>query len=120
MKRSILAVAALLLFLSSATYASTARHERRMERRHAWFWGPVLVWLEMGHHQHEMRMERPCEHARPPQHWDRENRGLGWRWGWWFGRHEGWDRNDQRHPDRHGWQGPRDGGHEHGRGGDRG
>ena len=105
MKRSIIAVAALLLLLgASTTYASPRRAPRRPR-----FWGSMLCWLGFGHHHHPPRMARPHPPAhRPPAFAP----GRGWQ----RGRHHGWHRNDPPHGRRP------DGGErrEGGRGGNRG
>lgn len=127
MKRSIIAIAAFMLLLSSTTYAAPSRPVR-----HPLFWGSLLIWLGLEHHNWGMRVVREYEHGRrppefvpghacpPPEHRERESLGRGWHRGWLFGGHYGWDRNDQNHGDRQKLQGPQDGDNGHGREGGRG
>lgn len=117
MKRSIIAGAVLLLLFSGVTYAAPPRPRPRPR----FFLGPVLSWLGFGNHW-QVRVVRPYPPARrlpvfahrPAVHYNR-----GWHWGWNNGRHIGWDRNDRNHRDRRGQDRPRDGEHQHGRGGGR-
>ena len=115
MKRSLIAIAALLLLLSSTTYATPPRSQRRVR----FFWGPVLAWFGFGHHHGQDRMERQCPPAhRPPAFDHRPNPGrhLGWE----RGRHNGWNHNDQPRGQRPGNGRPREDEHGNGRGGGRG
>ena len=126
MKRSIIAVAALLLLAASTTYATPPRAPRRPR-----FWGSVLCWFGFGHHGPH-RMARPHEHGHhppafapeqlPPGHRGRPYHGRGRHRGWERGRHNGWDRDDGHHGGRPGPDRPREGerggysGHGRGRG----
>jgi hypothetical protein len=79
MKRSIITVAALLLLLSSATYAAPPRPVRRAPR----FWGSVLCWLGFGQHRAPAftvrpRVVRPHVIVLGP----RRHRDNGWHYGW--------------------------------------
>ncbi|MBN2464814.1 hypothetical protein JXD38_04210 [candidate division WOR-3 bacterium] len=117
MKRSIIAVAALLLLLSSATYASPPRPARRHPR----FWSSVLCWLGFGHHRGPAIVVRPkVVRPRVVVLGPRRHSDNGWHWGWRNGRHYSWNRkNDRNHRGRPGDQRPHDGEHGRGRGGDR-
>jgi len=110
MRRSIIAVAALLLLLSSTTYATPRRSPRRAPR--ARFWSVVLCWLGHNHHPRH-------EYGRlPPDHRGRPHYGPGWHFGWERGQHNGWDR-DREHENRGRGPGPgrpREGDRGHGRG----
>ena len=106
MKRSLSAVAALVLLLSSTTYASPLRSHRRMR----FVWGPVLAWFGFGH-QHDGRMARHDEYGRrplayapdqgyvPPGHRGRPNHGRGWHFGWQNGQHRGRNHDNGEHRD---------------------
>jgi hypothetical protein len=127
MKRSLIAVAALVLLLSSATYASPPRAPRGVR----FFWGPVLAWFGFGHH-HDGRMARHDEYGRrppayapdqgyvPPGYRGRPYFGRGRHFGWQNGQHKGWDRHDSGRGDRRGSDGPSQGDHRNGRGDDHG
>jgi len=121
MKRSLIAVAALVLLLSSATYATPRRARRRAPR--ARFWGTLLCWLGHSHHHGHERCAPRHEYGRtPPGYRGRPN--PGWHWGWQNGRHKGWDRNDPHRRERRGSDRPHErergrghgGGHGRGRG----
>ena len=119
MKRSLIAIAAFLLLLSSTTYASPPRSRVRMR----FFWGPVLAWFGFGH-QHDGRMAWQDEYGRrppayapehgymPPGQRGRPNHGHGWQ----NGQHKGWDRHDPGRRDRGGSDGSGEGEHGNGRG----
>lgn len=119
MKRSLIAVVALLLLASSATYAAPPRRPR-------FFLGPVLWWLGLVHHE-QTWAPRPDqyghrEHAYAPGHWQMPPwiKGTpyysrGWHWGWQNGRHYGWERNNPGRREK-----PRTGGPDQGRGGGHG
>jgi hypothetical protein len=117
MKRSIIGVAALLLLLSSATYAAPPRPRPRP----GFVLGRVLAWFGLGQHW-QVRVVRPCPPAphppafahSPKAHYDR-----GWHWGWLNGRRIGHGRNDSNRRDRRDSERPRDGEHEQGHGGGR-
>jgi hypothetical protein len=119
MKRSIVAVAALLLLLSSATYANPPRAQRRA--RHVPFWFSVLCWLGHDHQYDHGRYAPRHEYGYlPPGHRGRPERDWGWHRGWDNGRHNGWDRKDGDRGDRHGSGRPNEHEHENGRGGGHG
>ena len=133
MKRSLIAIAALMLLLSSATYASPPRP--KVQAR--FFWGPLLAWFGFGHH-HDGRMARHDEYGSrppayapdqgymPPGHRGRPYFGHGWHRGRQNGRyygwnqndgHRGWNRDNGEHRDGEGGgRGQQDHGHERGRG----
>ncbi len=99
MKRSIIAVAAVLLLLGASTTYASPRRPRRPR-----FWGAVFCWLGLGHHE-PIRMARPHPHGHRLPALEPGHRGgppPGGHWGWRNGRHEGWNRNDPprgRRPD---------------------
>jgi len=116
MKRSIIAVAALLLLLSSTTYATPPRPRPRPR----FFLGSVLCWLGIIHHHAPVRMARPCPPAHRPRALAPEHRGRpkpGWHFGWDSGRRNG-RRHDNEHRGKPGPDRPREG--ERGRGRGRG
>jgi hypothetical protein len=88
MKRSLIAIAALLLLLTSATYANPPRPRPRAR----FFLGPVLAWFGFGHHW----QIRSCPPAhRPPAILHKPK--PGWHFGWQRGRHNGWKNDDRSH-----------------------
>ena len=120
MKRSLIAVAAILLLASSVTYAAPVRRPR-------FFLGPVLLWLGIGHHP-QTWAPRPVQHGPrgyayapvrrqlPPWAKGRPYWVPGWHWGWQRGQHNGWDHNG---PNRGDGRGDRHQDGEHDRGGGR-
>ena len=105
MKRSIIATAALLLLVSSATYAfpPRPRHRPRIVS------GPELAWFACGHRHEWVRVERHYYREFGPPlvyfEWTLSgDRGCpGWQWGWDHGRRPDWDRHDwggRRGPER--------------------
>jgi hypothetical protein len=113
MKRSIIAVAALLLLAASTTYATPPRRPRRPR-----FWGSVLCWFGFVHHK-PVRLARPHVHRHRPPALRPEHRGRpphGWRRDWRSRWHNRWERDDDHRrgkprPDR-----PRGGKRRRGRG----
>jgi len=119
MKRSLIAVAALVLLLSSTTYATPRRVQRRAPRVR--FWSAMLCWLGHSHHHGYERCAPRHEYGNlPPGHRGRPQYGWGWHFGWDKGRHEGWNRHDSDRGDRRGSGRPREDEHGNGRGGGRG
>ncbi len=113
MKRSLIAVAALLLLLSSTTFATPRRRPRRAPR--ARFWSTLLCWLGHNHHHGHGRCAPRHEYGRMPSGYrGRPNRG--WHFGWKNGRHNRWDRNDPHRGERRGSDRPRGGKRGRGRG----
>jgi len=107
MKRSIIAVAAFLLLLSSATYANPPRPRPRPR----FFMGPVLCWLRFVCHPRPVRVLRPALPPHRPHWFAPEHRGRP---------NPGRNRHDPprgRKPDNDGHRGH---GREHGRDGGRG
>jgi hypothetical protein len=101
MKRSLIAIAALLVLLSSATYANPPKPRRPVRRAPAWL--SVLCWLGHSHHHGDERCAPRHEYGYvPPGHRGRPERGWGWHFGWDNGRHNGWDRKDGDRGDRRG------------------
>ena len=112
MKRSLIAVAALLLLLSSTTYATPPRPLRRAPR--ARFWGTLLCWLGHTHHHGYERCAPRHEYGRiAPGHRGRPS--PGWHFGWDNGRRNGRRQDNERHG-RPGSDRPREGEHGRGRG----
>jgi hypothetical protein len=113
MKRSIIAVAAILLLAASTTYATPLRAPRRPR-----FWGAVLCWFGFGHHQ-PARLARPHERAHRPPAFVPEHRGgppHGWRWGWQKDPRNRRDRDDDHRRGRPKPDRPREGRNKPGRG----
>jgi len=98
MKRSLIAMAALLLLLSSMTYANPPRPPRRAPRVR--FWSVLACWLGHNHARGHERLAPRYEYGRiPPGHRGRPS--PGWRFGWDNGRHNG-RRYDNEHRGRPG------------------
>ncbi len=103
MKLSIIATAAILLLLSSATYARPPRlrHRPRIVS------GPELAWFACGHRHEWVSAERHYyREFGPPQvyfEWTLSgDRGCpAWQWRWDHGRRPDWDRHGWG-----GWRGP--------------
>ena len=118
MKRSLLAVAAILLLVSSVTYATPVRRPRTIV-------GPVLWWLGLVHrtcvrpyvYRHAEYVYAPGHPQLPPWVKGRTYWVPGWRWGWQRGQHNGWDHSGPNRGGRPGPGHPQNGEHQHGRGG---
>jgi len=118
MKRSIIALAAILMIAASTAYAHPPRRPRRAHAPR--FWVSMLCWLGHDHYDGCGHYAPGYEYGHlPPGHHGRPHYDRGWHRGWRHGRHYGWD----RHGHDRGWDPDCDepgdgerGGREHGRG----